>query len=126
MKMENIIVLVILALVVGAAVAYLVKAKRNGAKCIGCPSGGNCPSSGKIKKKKLEGRVIGRKTLKIAGMTCSHCVMSVTKRLNQIDGVSAEVKLSNGSAVVSYDREIDDKVLKDALEAIGYRVTSIS
>ena len=33
-----------IALIVGAAVAYIVKAKRSGKKCIGCPEGGcgNC------------------------------------------------------------------------------------
>ena len=45
---------------------------------------------------------------------------------NVIVGVRAEVRLSTGSAVVSYDREIDDSLLKDAVEKIGYKVTDIS
>lgn len=40
--MENVIVIAILVIAIGAAVAYLVKAKRSGVKCIGCPSGGSC------------------------------------------------------------------------------------
>ncbi len=126
MGIENMIVIALLAVVVGAAIAYMVKAKRNGAKCIGCPSGGSCPHSGTIKKKKLKGRVIGKKILKISGMTCEHCVVQVTKTLNQIEGVSAVVRLSTGSAQVSYDREIADSTLKNAVEGIGYRVTDIS
>lgn len=124
--MENFIVIVVLALIVGAAVAYLVKAKKSGVKCIGCPSGGNCPSSQKIQKKKLDGPIIGKKTLKISGMQCEHCVMNVTQVLNRLDGVRAEVKLSTGSAIVSYDREIDTELLKDTVEKIGYKVISIS
>lgn len=123
--MENVIVIILLLLMVGAALAYLIRAKRNGAKCIGCPSGGNCPSR-KIPKKKLNGPVIGKKTIKISGMHCEHCAMNVTEMLNRIEGVRAEVRLSTGSAVVSYDREIDDSLLKDAVEKIGYKVTDIS
>ena len=34
------IVLAVVLVIVGAAMAYIIKAKKNGAKCIGCPSGG--------------------------------------------------------------------------------------
>ena len=37
--MTDLIVLIILAALVGGAVSYIVKAKKNGAKCIGCPAG---------------------------------------------------------------------------------------
>lgn len=124
--MENLIVIIILVVLIGGAVSYLIKAKKSGAKCIGCPSGGSCPSSTKVKKKKLAGPVLGKKTMRISGMTCEHCVSNVTRILNEIDGVSAEVKLSSGTAVVSYDREVSDSVLKEAVEGIGYQVTGIS
>ena len=124
--MTDFIALLILVLILGLAVAYIVKAKRRGVKCIGCPAGGNCPGSGKMPKKKLAGRVVGRKTMEISGMNCAHCAMEVAKILNQIDGVSAEVNLSKGSARISYDREIGDDALKNAVEKIGYHVTSIT
>ena len=79
----------------------------------------------KIRKKKLSGPVIAKKTMKIEGMTCEHCVANVTRILNQIDGVSAEVKLSAGTAVVSCDREISEDVLREAVEGIGYEVMEI-
>lgn len=41
--MANLIVGGILLILVGSAVAYIVKEKKNGTKCIGCPSGGSCP-----------------------------------------------------------------------------------
>ena len=79
-----------------------------------------------MKKKKLTGPVIGKKILKISGMHCDHCVMNVTMMLNRIDGVSADVNLSAGRAVVSYDRDISNEVLKEAVEKIGYQVVRIS
>lgn len=43
--MENIIILVIVAVIVGLAARYVYRAKKNGAKCIGCPSGHSCGSN---------------------------------------------------------------------------------
>jgi radical SAM protein with 4Fe4S-binding SPASM domain len=40
--MENAIVIVILAAIVAAIVLYLVKAKKRGEKCIGCPYAKQC------------------------------------------------------------------------------------
>ena len=37
--MDNIIVAVILLLIVGLSAAYVIKAKKSGRKCIGCPDG---------------------------------------------------------------------------------------
>lgn len=53
--MENIIAALVLAALIGGAVVYLIKAKRNGVKCVGCPAGGSCPNRHKRKRKKLEG-----------------------------------------------------------------------
>ena len=36
--MENLVAAVILILIVGGAAAYLVKAKKSGVKCVGCPA----------------------------------------------------------------------------------------
>ena len=123
--MADVIVVLILAVLLGSAITYIVKAKKKGVKCIGCPAGGSCPSSGRLPKKKLAGPIIGKKTMEISGMSCQHCVIEVTKILNQISGVRADVTLSKGRAVISYDREVEDMVLKSAVEKIGYKVTGI-
>ena len=59
-------------------------------------------------------------------MSCEHCAANVTSMLNQIDGVRAEVSLSKASAKISYDREVKDDVLRNAVEKLGFKVTSIS
>ena len=40
--MADLIVAGILLIIVGAAISYIIKAKKSGAKCIGCPAGGKC------------------------------------------------------------------------------------
>jgi copper chaperone CopZ len=43
-------------------------------------------------------------TLKITGMSCSHCVRAITQALEQVPGVTrAVVDLSGARAVVEYD-----------------------
>ena len=44
--MIDVIVVIICALVIGSAVAYIVKSKKSGKKCIGCPYGSACSSKG--------------------------------------------------------------------------------
>lgn len=40
--MENVIIISVLVIIIGLAIAYIVNAKKKGAKCIGCPMGGSC------------------------------------------------------------------------------------
>ena len=42
MQLIDWIVLAVIALIVGAAMAYIIKAKKSGKKCIGCPDSGSC------------------------------------------------------------------------------------
>ncbi len=43
--MKNIIVIAVLVLILGAASFYIIKAKKSGKKCIGCPDSGACSGS---------------------------------------------------------------------------------
>lgn len=38
--MDNVIVIAVLVLIVAFAAIYIIRAKKSGKKCIGCPSGG--------------------------------------------------------------------------------------
>ena len=43
--MTDIIIIAILAVILGGAARYIYKAKKSGAKCIGCPAANSCCSS---------------------------------------------------------------------------------
>ena len=43
--MVNVVIIFVVALIVGAALGYIVIAKKRGAKCIGCPDGSSCSGS---------------------------------------------------------------------------------
>ena len=43
--MENAIIIAVLVLIVGGALAYIIKAKKSGQKCIGCPDSKTCSGS---------------------------------------------------------------------------------
>ncbi len=40
--MTDLILGAVVLVIIGAAVGYIIRAKRRGTKCIGCPSGGTC------------------------------------------------------------------------------------
>lgn len=42
MTLTDIIVLLVIAAVVGGAAVYIIKAKKSGKKCIGCPDSCSC------------------------------------------------------------------------------------
>jgi copper chaperone CopZ len=43
--------------------------------------------------------------LKVKGMSCQHCVMSVTKALNQLDGIkNVQIDLAKGE--VRFDNQV--------------------
>lgn len=66
------------------------------------------------------------KTVNIEGMMCAHCEATVKKALEAIDAVAeAQVSHEKGTAVVSLKEDIEDEVLKNAVEAKDYKVISI-
>ena len=69
-------------------------------------------------------------TLNISGMTCGHCVASVTEELEAIDGVdNVSVDLNAGgisTAVVSSSRTLSPVELGEAVAEAGYLVVEPS
>ncbi len=47
--MENFIIIAILVVIIGCAIAYIVKAKKKGIKCVGCPNAEMCSKAQKQK-----------------------------------------------------------------------------
>ena len=65
------------------------------------------------------------KTIKVEGMMCMHCVAHVKKALEELPGVTAEVDLDGGKAVVRAERLPEDAVLTGAVTEAGYKVVGI-
>ena len=81
----------------------------------------------KSKVKEIEEEKTMTKTMKIEGMMCGHCEARVKKALESVDGVSgAVVSHEKNEAVVTLAKEVDDEVLKKAVEEQDYKVIAIN
>lgn len=45
--MQDLLIIGVVAVIVGLAAAYVIRAKKRGQKCIGCPDSSCCSSGGK-------------------------------------------------------------------------------
>ena len=63
-----------------------------------------------------------KKTMYIDGMMCNHCTGMVTKLLNGIEGVSAEVSLENKCAYLEISGDISEELLTKTITDAGYEV----
>ena len=64
-------------------------------------------------------------TMKIEGMMCPHCQAAVTKALNGIEGVKAEVDLEKKEAYVEAADSVSKEELTKAVVDAGYEVVSV-
>ena len=111
--MVNVIVVAVVIVLLGFALKGTLKHLKGESPCCG---GGDTII---IEDKKLDGPVIGKKTVKISGMHCDHCVRAVTEAINKIDGASAKVNLKKKEAVVSYEKVVEDAAIREAVEKAG-------
>lgn len=59
----------------------------------------------------------------VRGMSCGHCVSSVTSELSAMPGVSdVQVDLDTGQVTVTGDGPIDDGAVRAAVDEAGYEV----
>ena len=59
----------------------------------------------------------------VAGMTCDHCVRSVTAELIRLPGVRAvTVDLAAGRVDVDSEHRLDPTAVESAIVAAGYRL----
>jgi copper chaperone len=62
-------------------------------------------------------------TIKVKGMSCQHCVASVTKALSEIEGITdVQVNLEKGEATFNEKSPVDGQTIKDAITKIGFEV----
>jgi len=65
-------------------------------------------------------RALETRTLKLEGMTCSACVNSIERALNNLVGVSATVNFASGTAHILAPAEISTKKLIETVKSAGY------
>ena len=66
-----------------------------------------------------------RHTYTVTGMTCAHCIRSVTEEITAIDGViDVAVDLTSGSVAVTSDHPLDEKRVRAAVEEAGYELVA--
>ena len=84
-----------------------------------CP----CESDGcAVPEMKGEESTMEKKVI-VEGMMCQNCVNHVTKALNGLPGVTAQVDLASKTATVT--GEVSDEAIRAAVAEAGYQVTSI-
>ena len=63
-------------------------------------------------------------TYTVTGMTCGHCVSSVTEEVGEIAGVTdVAVDLPTGAVTVTAQGEVSDDAVRAAVREAGYEVT---
>jgi len=64
-------------------------------------------------------------TYTVSGMTCGHCVSSVTEEVSELAGVSdVQVDLASGRVTVTADQPLGPDAVRTAVEEAGYQLTS--
>ncbi|MFZ5993539.1 MAG: heavy-metal-associated domain-containing protein [Thermodesulfobacteriota bacterium] len=62
-------------------------------------------------------------TIKIKGMSCDHCVKTVSKVLNGIEGIkNVKVSLEKGEATFDEEKPVDVNMIKEQIKKAGYEV----
>jgi copper chaperone len=62
-------------------------------------------------------------TYTVTGMTCEHCVRSVSEEVAALPGVTAvDVDLPSGGLTVTSDAPVDDAEVRAAVEEAGYEL----
>jgi copper chaperone len=63
------------------------------------------------------------RTFTVQGMTCGHCVSSVTEEVQEIPGVErVDVVLETGAVTVTSSQSLDDATVRAAVAEAGYQL----
>lgn len=61
----------------------------------------------------------------VEGMTCAHCVASVTTEVGKLTGVTGvSVDLASGQLTVQSEPTVSDEAVAEAVEEAGYQVVA--
>ena len=60
-------------------------------------------------------------TYTVVGMTCQHCVLSVTEEVSEVEGVTdVTVDLPTGTLTVVSSADLADEVIRSAVDEAGF------
>ena len=63
------------------------------------------------------------RTYTVQGMTCAHCVSSVTEEVREVPGVErVDVTIETGTVTVTTSEPLDDAAIRAAVEEAGYEL----
>lgn len=61
----------------------------------------------------------------VTGMTCEHCVRSVTEEITDLDGVrDVRVELTTGRVTVTSDHPVPAEAVRAAVTEAGYQLAN--
>lgn len=64
-------------------------------------------------------------TYTVSGMTCDHCVNSVSSEVGKLPGVSdVKIDLGSGAVTVTSETPLDDAAVAAAVDEAGYQVVT--
>ena len=64
-------------------------------------------------------------TYTVSGMTCGHCVSSVTEEVAGIPGVTdVQVELASGALTITSETPVEETAVKAAVDEAGYELVS--
>ncbi|TCO62431.1 heavy-metal-associated domain-containing protein [Actinocrispum wychmicini] len=68
---------------------------------------------------------MSQSTYTVQGMTCGHCVQSVTEEVGALSGVShVEVDLPTGLVTITSDSDLSEADVRTAVTEAGYQLAS--
>jgi copper chaperone len=68
---------------------------------------------------------MSQSTYTVQGMTCGHCVSSVTEEVGLIDGVQkVDVDLASGLVTVTSEGDLSEDAVRAAVTEAGYQLAS--
>lgn len=79
----------------------------------------------KLGSKKHLDTIVATKKLQIEGMSCANCQNRIENAINGMAQVNAKASFKKGEAIVKLGADIPEEELRESVEKLGYKVTSI-
>lgn len=82
-----------------------------------------CPTPAAANDVRTDDANLHTSSYTVVGMTCGHCVSSVTAELSAVPGVrNVKVDLATGIATVASDQPLADEGISAAIDEAGYEL----